>query len=169
MFARRKDGSEFPVEVGLNPIETPQGLLVLASVVDISARKAAEEEARQRREQVELLSRASLLGEMTASLAHELNQPLSAIKSNANAGMLFIEKGKVDVDQLHEIFQDVVADSRRAHQIVQNVRNAIKKGARCVGGSTSTRSSRPWLTWCSPMPRRIFARWRWRWRKNYRR
>ena len=98
IFARRKDGSEFPVEVGLNPIDSPQGLLVLASVVDISARKAAEEEARQRREQVELLGRASLLGEMTASLAHELNQPLSAIKSNANAGMLFIEKGQVEAD-----------------------------------------------------------------------
>ena len=67
-------------------------------MVDISARKAAEEEARHRREQIELLGRASLLGEMTASLAHELNQPLSAIMSNANAGMLFIEKGKVEAD-----------------------------------------------------------------------
>ena len=133
LLARRKDGSEFPVEVGLNPLDTPQGLLVLANVVDISARKAGQEETRQRREQVELLSRASLLGEMTASLAHELNQPLSAITSNANAGMLFIEKGNVDITQLHEIFQDVVADGRRAHEIVQNVRNAIKKGSALRG------------------------------------
>jgi len=117
----------------LNPIDTPQGLLVLVSVVDVSARKAAEEEARQRREQVELLSRASLLGEMTASLAHELNQPLSAITSNANAGMLFIEKGKGDAAQFHEIFQDVAADGMRAHQIVKNVRNAIKKGGALRG------------------------------------
>jgi PAS domain S-box-containing protein len=133
ILAQRKDGTEFPVEVGLNPIDAPQGLLVLANVVDISARKAAEVEARQRREQVELLSRASLLGEMTASLAHELNQPLSAITSNANAGMLFIEKGNVDISQLHEIFHDVVADGRRAHEIVQNVRSAIKKGSALRG------------------------------------
>ena len=70
---------------------------------------------------------------MTASLAHELNQPLSAITSNANAGMLFIEKGNVDISQLHEIFHDVVADGRRAHEIVQNVRSAIKMGSALRG------------------------------------
>jgi PAS domain S-box-containing protein len=128
LFARRKDGSEFPVEIGLNPIETPQGMLVFASVVDISARQAAEEEARSRREQIELLSRVSLLGEMTASLAHELNQPLAAIVTNANAGMRFIDKGQVDPEQLREIMVDVVADGDRAHDIIQSVRNAIKKG-----------------------------------------
>jgi PAS domain S-box-containing protein len=128
LFAHRKDGSEFPVEVGLNPIKTPQGLLVLASVADISPRKAAAEEARRRQEQVNLLSRASLLGEMTASLAHELNQPLSAIVSNAGAGIRFIDKGSVDLNALREILSDVAEDGRRAHDIVGNVRSAIKKG-----------------------------------------
>ena len=72
LLARRKDGTEFPAEIGLNSIRTPQGLLVLASVVDISQRKQAAEELRRHREQINLLSRVSLLGEMTASLAHEL-------------------------------------------------------------------------------------------------
>jgi PAS domain S-box-containing protein len=128
LFARRKDGTEFPVEIGLNPITTPKGILVLASVVDISARKAAEEEARQRREQIGLLSRVSLLGEMTASLAHELNQPLTAIVSNANAGMRFIDRGKVDPATLREILVDVEADGRRANDIIRTVRSTIKKG-----------------------------------------
>jgi len=127
-IVRRQDGSEFPAEIGLSPIETPQGILVFASVVDISARKASEEEARSRREQIELLSRVSLLGEMTASLAHELNQPLSAIVTNANAGMRFIDKGQVDPEQLREIMVDVVADGDRAHDIIQSVRSLIKKG-----------------------------------------
>jgi PAS domain S-box-containing protein len=133
LFGRRKNGSEFPVEIGLNPITTPRGTFVLATVIDISARKTAEEEARHRREQVDRLGRVSLLGEMTASLAHELNQPLSAIMSNANAAMQYIGKGKLDPAQLQDILTDVVADGRRAHDIIDNVRTAIKKGGALRG------------------------------------
>src|SRR5204863_9439625 len=61
-----------------------------------SAREAAEEDARFQRSRIDLFGRVSLLGEMTASLAHELNQPLSAIVTNADAGILFIDKGKAD-------------------------------------------------------------------------
>jgi C4-dicarboxylate-specific signal transduction histidine kinase len=86
-----------------------------------------EDDARRNREQINLLSRVSLLGEMTASLAHELNQPLSAIISNANAGMRSIDKGKEDPATLREILVDVEADGRRAHDIIRNVRNTIKK------------------------------------------
>jgi two-component system sensor kinase FixL len=129
LFARRKDQSEFPIEIGLNPVHTPQGVLVLATVVDISARKAAEEEARRRREQLEQLSRVSLLGEMTASIAHELNQPLSAIVSNASAGQRFLDRGNADPEMIREILADVGADGRRAHDVIQNIRNTIKKGA----------------------------------------
>ena len=133
LFARRKDGSEFPVEIGLNPIQTPHGLVVLANVVNISARLAAEEVARRSREQVELLSRVSLLGEMTASLAHELNQPLAAIVNNATAAMQYLDQGKLKPEQLQDILNDVVADGRRACDIMHNVRGAIKKGSAIRG------------------------------------
>jgi signal transduction histidine kinase len=87
----------------------------------------AEEEAHRHREQINRLSRVSLLGEMTASLAHELYQPLSAIITNANAGTRCIDKGKEDPGTLREILVDVEADGRRAHDIIRNVRNTIKK------------------------------------------
>jgi signal transduction histidine kinase len=90
--------------------------------------KQAEEEARHHREQINLLSRVSLLGEMTASLTHELNQPLSAIITNANAGKRLIDRGKEDPEILRDILVDVVADGNRAHDIIQDVRNTIKKG-----------------------------------------
>src|SRR6478672_5413860 len=65
---------------------------------------------------------------MTASLAHELNQPLSAIISNANAGMQYIQRGKDNPATLRDILGDVESDAHRAHDIIRNVRNTIKKG-----------------------------------------
>jgi len=105
----------------------------IGSCIDITERKAAEVEARQRREQVELLGRVSLLGEMAASLAHELDQPLAAILSNATAAMQYLKQGKLDPEQLQEILTDVVGDGRRAHDIMHNVRSAIKKGSAIRG------------------------------------
>ena len=112
-----------------------QALLITGLLANLLKRRRAErsltqaeEEARRHREQINLLSRVSLLGEMTASLAHELNQPLSAIITNANAGMRSIDKGKEDPGTLREILVDVEADGRRAHEIIQDVRNTIKKG-----------------------------------------
>jgi signal transduction histidine kinase len=87
-----------------------------------------EEDAHRHREQINQLSRVSLLGEMTALLAHELNQPLSAIVSNANAGMRSIDQGREDSATLRDILVDVASDALRANDIIGNVRNTIKKG-----------------------------------------
>ena len=77
---------------------------------DVTKRKISEEAAVRRREQVELLGRVSLLGEMTASLAHELNQPLTAIVNNATAAMQYLEQGKLDPEQLQQILTEMVGE-----------------------------------------------------------
>jgi signal transduction histidine kinase len=106
-----------------------QTALISGFIVERLWRRRAEEEARKHREEIARLSRISLLGEMTASIAHELNQPLSGISSNANAAKRFIDRGQIDPVQLREILVDVADDARRASSVIQHIRNSIKKGA----------------------------------------
>jgi PAS domain S-box-containing protein len=129
LFAKRKDGSEFPVEVGLNPIETGDGTLILAAVADITARKLAEAEALRHREELGHLSRVAAMGELAASIAHELNQPLAGIVSNAAAGQRFIDRGHVDLQEIRELLGDIIADGRRAGDVIRGIQSMVKKGA----------------------------------------
>ena len=81
LFACRKDGGEIPVEVALNPMPAEEGLFVLVSVVDVTERRNIERATARQRDEVAHLSRVAMLGELYGSLAHELNQPLTAILS----------------------------------------------------------------------------------------
>ena len=68
------------------------------------------------------------MGQLAASIAHELNQPLSGITSNASAGQRFIDRGKVDLRELHELLGDIVADGRRAGDVIRGLQVMVKKG-----------------------------------------
>jgi len=125
---RRKDGSEVPLEIGLTPIDTPQGRTVLAAIVDITARRNAEAEMAQQRNDLTHLTRVALLGELSGSLAHELNQPLTAILSNAQAGLRFLALDPTNIDEVRNILSDIAEDDKRAGEVIRRLRTLFKKG-----------------------------------------
>jgi two-component system sensor kinase FixL len=127
LFAVRKDSTEVPVEVGLNPMQTSEGTFVLASVVDVSERKRAEQEAARQRDQMAHLARVTVLGELSGSLAHELNQPLSAILSNAQAAQRFLARNPPDLDEVAQILADIVKNDKRAGEVIARVRSMLRK------------------------------------------
>ena len=127
LFGHRKDGREVPVEIGLNPIRTVEGLFVVASVIDITERRKAEAEAQALRQEVVHISRVATMGELTAAIVHELGQPLTAILANARAGLSLIAANH-DVKELRDILDDIVDDDQRASQVIRHVRSLFKKG-----------------------------------------
>ncbi len=104
----------------------PAGKLIYAAARDITERKRTEQEAFDARRELTRMERLSRMGELSASLSHELNQPLTAILSNTRAALRFLQAGKLDPGELEEILQDIVKDDKRAGDIIRNLRAMVK-------------------------------------------
>jgi PAS domain S-box-containing protein len=98
-------------------------------VVDITERRRAEREVEKQRDELAHLARVAILGELSGALAHELNQPLTAILSNAQAALRLMEDASVDLDEIREILKDIVSDDSRAGEVIRRLRTLLKKGA----------------------------------------
>jgi PAS domain S-box-containing protein len=109
--------------------EAGKPLSMTGVTFDITDRKEAELAAQRNREDLSHLSRVSAMGELAASIAHELNQPLSGIVSNAAAGQRFIDRGDVDLAELRELLRDINADGRRAGDVIRGIQSMVKKRA----------------------------------------
>jgi len=100
----------------------------IETIRDVTEKKRAEREARDQQKQITHLTRVALIGELSGALAHELNQPLTAILSNAQAAQHYLEKGRIDPKELREILGDIVAQDRRAGEVIRRLRALFKKG-----------------------------------------
>jgi two-component system, LuxR family, sensor kinase FixL len=96
--------------------------------LDDTGRKQAEREQARQRAELAHLSRVAMLGELSGSLAHELNQPLAAILSNAQAALQFLDHDPIDLDEVRGILNDIVAEDRRAHEVIRRLRLLFGKG-----------------------------------------
>jgi PAS domain S-box-containing protein len=95
---------------------------------DITSRKQAEAEALRQRSELAHLSRVTMLGELSGSMAHELNQPLTAILSNAQAAQRFLAHENADLDEVRDILKDIVEQDNRAGEVIRRLRLLLKKG-----------------------------------------
>jgi PAS domain S-box-containing protein len=100
---------------------------ILGASTDITQRKQTESELRQQREELAHVTRISTMGELGASLAHELNQPLTAILSNAQAAQRFLASDPTDLEEVREILKDIVQDNSRAGEVIRRMRALVKK------------------------------------------
>jgi PAS domain S-box-containing protein len=129
----RKDGSRVPVLLGGTSFDETanQGVTF---VLDLTERKRAEAEIREserrnRELQMELAhaNRVATMGQLSASIAHEINQPIAAIIANANAGLRWLGAPRPDLDEVGQALGRIVRDGTRAGEVIGRIRTLVKK------------------------------------------
>jgi len=108
----------------------PTGDLIYTAARDVTERKRAEGEVARARAELLRVQRLTHLNELTASLSHELNQPLAAILSSAQAALRFLQSATPDLNLFRTILQNIVEDDKRAADVIRSLRSLVKKEAK---------------------------------------
>jgi two-component system sensor kinase FixL len=112
--------------VSVLPLQRAEGGAVIYHQ-DVTLERGSRLEVERLRRELTHVARVTTMGEMAAALAHELNQPLTAILSNAHAGERYLTQAVPPLDEIREILQDVVGDARRAGEVIQRLRSLLRK------------------------------------------
>ena len=113
--------------IGVSVIILAQAFALILLLVQRKKRTRAEEESQRLRDEIAHISRVLAMGEIAASLAHELNQPLTAIQSYAQAAQRFLARDRPDLDEAGKSLAGIVAGNRRAKEVIERIRMALKK------------------------------------------
>jgi PAS domain S-box-containing protein len=124
----RKDGGVIWAEIDafLAPVAGSAPLLA-GVAVDITERKRAEEALRDARADLERMARLTTMGEFTASIAHEINQPLAAIVTQSEAALRFLERDEPDLDEVQDALSAIRQDGMRAGEVIRGLRALARK------------------------------------------
>ncbi len=115
----------------IDALERPDGGAVVIRT-NVTTRHLAQLEIEEQRRELSHLARVSVLGQLSGAFAHELNQPLTAILSNAEAARCLLGRQPPDVEELSLIMEDIIADDQRAAAMIQRLRALLKRGDRRV-------------------------------------
>jgi C4-dicarboxylate-specific signal transduction histidine kinase len=122
------DGSIKHIHVVLEAVcLDPENREFVGAVMDITPRKQAEETASKAQTELAHVARVTTLGEMTASIAHEINQPLAAVVTNANAGLRWLAGDSPNLAETREAIRRIIRDGNRAGEIIGRIRALAKK------------------------------------------
>ena len=127
--ALRKNGEAFPILLTVGEFREPEGRKFVGFIRDMTESRAAQEQVRQLEYQLLHADRLVTLGELTAGIAHEINQPLTAIAAYADAGKSLIDRGGDSPrEDMHSICERIGEQSRRAAEVVQRLRKLVRSG-----------------------------------------
>jgi len=124
---KRQSGSIFPIGISVGKIPTDGRPKFVGIIRDITDRKRSEEEIHHIRERLSQFGRLSTLGEMAAGLAHELNQPLTAISTYTQACQRLIESGRSDDDEILATLKKCDSQAQRAGDVIRRLRQFVQK------------------------------------------
>ncbi|MEO8004469.1 MAG: AAA family ATPase [Betaproteobacteria bacterium] len=122
----RKDGSRVPVLIGVATFEEG-GDQAVAFVVDLTERKHAADALREVQTELAHANRLATMGQLAASIAHEVNQPIGAVRNNAHAALRFLVRDTPDLKEVKESLDCIVNDSYRAGNIIGRIRDQVQK------------------------------------------
>jgi two-component system, LuxR family, sensor kinase FixL len=128
VVAQRKDGSTFPIDLAVGEFVTAAGRCYVGILRDISERKRQEEQAEDLRARLAHVSRIGTLGEMVSGIAHEVNQPLTAIANYASACRRMMLAGQTNPGEMLSILEKIAVQAERAGQVIRGLRALAKRG-----------------------------------------
>ena len=120
---------KFLRSVGQAQVNPSGELEFIGTVMDITERKRAEEALLEAQGELAHVTRVATLGELTASIAHEINQPLAAVVTNANAGLRWLSRDSPDLAEACEAIRRIIRDGNRAGEVISRMRALFKKAS----------------------------------------